>query len=63
MPAFYQIAVGEDKRQFQRQRIFKAARIIAGKIGVFSCPVRNQSEKGALLEVSVIVGLPKNFEL
>jgi len=51
-----------NKRIVPRQRVLKAGSIIFGGAGI-DCSVRNLSEKGAVLEVASVVGIPTDFSL
>lgn len=54
----------EERRRLTRKRTLKGARIVFNnKSSVIDCVVRNRSTRGALLELSSVVGVPTMFDL
>jgi hypothetical protein len=53
----------EDRRKEARRRTLKAAKIMIDGKSVIDCMVRNQTYKGASLEIASSVGIPDTFEL
>lgn len=54
----------EERRATIRHRTLKGARIASNEgFSTFTCMVRNMSDKGALLRLPSVVGVPDAFEL
>lgn len=54
----------EERRQVQRTRVLKGAKIIFNKnASVIDCTVRNLTHVGACLRVATSVGIPTGFDL
>lgn len=52
-----------ERRNEQRRRTLKAARILIGKTSILSCIVRNTSIHGGRLAIDSVVGVPEEFTL
>ena len=52
----------DDRRRYPRMRMLKSGKVLLGKHGI-PCAVRNISEGGACLEMSLTFGIPKLFDL
>lgn len=53
----------EERRSVPRHRVLKAGTIVLNGAGGIDCRVKNQSARGALLEVVSQVGIPGEFVL
>jgi hypothetical protein len=54
----------ENRRQAERHRTLKHARIILNNgNSTFDCTIRNISVNGAMIEVAAPIGIPNRFEL
>jgi hypothetical protein len=55
---------GPDKRRERRMRVLKSARIVFnGGYSAYDCRVKNLSERGALLQMPSLLGIPTHFEI
>ena len=53
-----------ERRQVQRTRVLKAAKIILNShASVIDCTVRNLTNLGACVQVPSVVGIPDSFDL
>ena len=53
----------DDRRRNQRRQVLKLARVVTSSTTGFDCTVRNESDNGALLEISASVRIPDYFDL
>jgi hypothetical protein len=54
----------EERREIQRTRVLKGAKIIVNQQGsVVDCTIRNLTNAGACLEVATCIEVPANFDL
>jgi hypothetical protein len=53
----------DERRKQLRRRTLKAAKILIDGKSVIDCKIRNQTYKGACLEVASPIGIPDIFEL
>ena len=52
-----------ERRKSTRSRVLKSAKLVIDRSSIIDCVVRNLTNKGARLQISNTVELPKDFEM